>query len=118
MPAPRAMAAMSTRPAVCVGGPPIERQDAEIEQHAAVGIERHDAPVRQADGEAESLRRHAAELLLKQAGRTHVWGGVIPFIDAGPERENDELVSKTAAERLHALEPLHRTTSPASTTPA
>jgi len=40
-------------------------QDAEIEHHPTVGIERHDPPVRQPNREAECLRRHAAELLLE-----------------------------------------------------
>ena len=56
--------------------------------------------LRQANGETERLRRDAPKLLLKQAGRPHVRRGVVPFIDAGAEREYDELILQTRAERL------------------
>ena len=68
------------------------RKNAEIKHHAAVGIERHDATVRQAGRQSEGLGRDAAKLLLEQTGAAHVRGGIVPFVDAGPQRQDHEFV--------------------------
>lgn len=91
-------------------------QNAEVEHHAAVGIEGNDPPVRQTHREPECLRRHAPELLLEQARAAHVRRGVVPFVDARAEGENHQLVLEAGGEPLHAFEAVHRTTLPASTT--
>src|SRR3984885_11738192 len=92
------------------------RQNTEVEHHPAVGIERYDATVRKPDREPKSLGRDASELLLKKTGAAHMRGRVVPFINAGAERQDHEFVFETRRQRLHAIEPLHRTTSPPSAT--
>ena len=90
-------------------------QDAQVEHHPAVRVQGDDAPVRQPGGQAEGLRGDAAELLLEQAGRAHVRGGVVPLVDAGPQGEDDELIAQARAQGLHAFVALHRTFFPPST---
>src|SRR5271156_3827928 len=92
------------------------RQNTEIEHHPAIGIERDDATVRQANREPKGLGRDAAELLLEKTGAAHMRGRVVPFVDTGAERQDNEFVLETGRQRLHAVEPLHRTTSPPSAT--
>src|SRR4030081_194688 len=93
-------------------------ENAEIEHHAAVGIERDNAAVRQTDRKSERLRCNAAELLLKKARSAHMRGGVVPFIDACAERQHHQFVLELARQDFHAVEAVHRTTLPASTTAA
>jgi hypothetical protein len=92
------------------------RENAEIEHHAAVGIERNNTTVRQTERQPKGLRRDAAQLLLEQTGTAHMWGSVVPFVDAGSQRQDHEFVLQSRGQRLHAVEPLHRTTSPPSAT--
>jgi len=63
-----------------------------LNNHATVGIERHDATVRQAGRQSEGLGRDAAQLLLEQTGAAHMRRGVVPFVDAGPQRQDHEFV--------------------------
>src|ERR1700744_1552646 len=92
------------------------RQNAQIEHHAAVGIERYDATMRKTYREPKGFRRDAAELLLEKTGATHMRSGVVPLVDAGAKRQDHQFVLETSGQRLHAVEPLHRTTSPPSAT--
>src|SRR5579863_8555417 len=92
------------------------RQNTEIEHHPAIGIERYDATMRKTYRKPKGLGRDAAELLLKQAGAAHMRSRVVPFVDAGAERQDHELVLEARSQRLHAIEALHRTTSPPSAT--
>ena len=72
----------------------------------------HSDQVRQSDGQAEGLRRDAAELLLEQAGLPHVRSSVIPLVDAAPQRQDHKLVPEARRERPHAVVAFHRTGSP------
>src|SRR6202021_2232982 len=90
------------------------REYTKVKHDAAVGIERDDSPMRQADCESERLWRNAAQLLLEQAGGARVGSGIVPFIDAGAERQDDQLVFQLRCEPLHAFEACHRTTLPES----
>src|ERR1700735_370285 len=91
-------------------------QNGEVDHPPAVVIERYDATVGQAYREPKGLGRDAAELLLKKTGAAHMRRRVVPFVDAGAERQDHELVLETRRQRLHAIETLHRTISPPSAT--
>ncbi len=86
-------------------------QDAEVEQQPAIGVERDDPSVRQPGRKPEGLRRHAAQLLLEQARRSHVRGRVVPLVDAAPEGEDDEFVAEPRGQRPHAVVARHHRTS-------
>ena len=52
----------------------------------------------------------------KRLALAHMRRGVVPFVDAGAERQDHEFVREPCRQRLHAIEALHRTTSPPSAT--
>ncbi|MPL96695.1 hypothetical protein SDC9_42877 [bioreactor metagenome] len=91
-------------------------EDAEVEHHAAVGVERDDAAVGKPCRQTEGLRRDTAQLLLEQAGRAHVRGGVVPFVDRGAERQDHQLVRQHRGQFRHAVKAFHRTMLPDSAT--
>ncbi len=93
-------------------------ENPQIEQHAPVGVEGDDLPMRQADGQAEGLGRHTAEHLMEQARLSHVRSGVVPLIHTSAKSQDDQLVFELGTQNLHTIVALHRTTSPARTTAA